>query len=345
MVKEPIFICAGEPSGDLYAGLLVKELKKNNPNLRVYGIGGAEMQKSGVEVRKNYQGLGTFGFSAGIFSILKNYKIYQEIGKEMYRIRPKTFIALAYPGINLLLCKYAKKLGCRVYYFLPPQIWAWGVFRKYFIKKWVDKVISVFPFECEFYKKQGIRTAYVENPLFEKLKKYNRNDFNKRIGFMPGSRLSQIKRNLPLMIGLMKKISKNKDAIEFDLILYSNSLELTKEVAMTEEGGLKSPAPPFKIITEERYQVMKNCDLLITSSGTASFEAAIMNIPQIFFNRPSFFDYYIFRRFLKTREYNLANLYFNKKIVPSFVSFNKNYILQNLFASLLSHLGLGYPSV
>ena len=163
--------------------------------------------------------------------------------------------------------------------------------------------------------------------MFEKLKKYNRNDFNKRIGFMPGSRPSQIKRNLPVMLDLVEKIKQAKPNTEFCLILHK---DLTGRIQH----------PHLNLITKpgNRYQAMKNCDFLVLCSGTASFEAAIMNIPQIFFNRPSFFDYYVFIRFLKTREYNLANLCFNKKIVPSFVSYKTSDILNNLSRLIASHI-------
>lgn len=363
--KNPLFICTGEPSGDMYAGLLVKNLKKKIPHVKIYGVGGEDMQNSGVEVVESYRGLMTFGFLAGIFSLVKNYKFYRKIVKKIYQIRPKTFIAIAYPGLNLLLCQYAKKLGCRVYYFLPPQIWAWGGYRKYFIKKWVDKVISVFPFEYEFYRKSGIGTDYFENPLVKEMKRYKRKDGRKRIGFMPGSRKNQIERNLPIIFELMRKIRHIRRNVEFGLILHTNSLKLIEnviarsplerttkqsqnkqititELAMTKEDGLESSTPSFKIIVDNRYQAMKNCNVLVTSSGTASLEAAIMKIPQIFFNRPSFFDFYLFRRFLRIKEYNLANLYFGKKIVPSFVAYDKDFIIQRLCVRILKLIGSSY---
>ncbi len=327
ILKQPVFMCAGEPSGDMYAGLLIKKLKKKISKLNIYGVGGSEMRKSGVEVVMDYKDLMAFGFTSGISSVFKNYRIYTKIAQKLYEMRPKTFIAVAYPGMNLLLCQYAKKLGCAVYYFLPPQIWAWGEFRKFFIKKWVDIVISVFPFEYVFYRQRGIESVYFENPLFDELKKFKRSDVGKRIGFMPGSRQSEIKRNLPLMVELMKIVAQERIDVEFYLILYFESSQ-----------RLCSSFPYAKIITENRYQAMKNCDLLITSSGTASLEAEIMKIPQIFVNRPSFFDWYVSRRFLKINEYNLANVYFNKKIIPSYVLYDTHDILSSVHRLIRNHV-------
>lgn len=339
-VEGPVFISVGEASGDLYASFLACDMQAKTPGLRIFAVGGNNLIESGVDVLIDYHRMMTLGFTSGVLTAYRNYIIYGKIARLMYRIRPRTFIAVAYPGINLLLCSYAKKLGCRVYYYLPPQIWAWGTFRKYFIKKWVDKIFSVFPFEYEFYKKTGIDTIYFKNPLFKGLKNYKRNNFKKRIGFMPGSRKSEIKRNLPVMTELMRKISqKNKD-IEFVLILHSDnlgiggscpwftSLHLASMLDTERKAQLQDKAI---IISENHYQAMKNCDLLIVCSGTASLEAAAMDIPQVFFNRPSFFDYHVLRRFLKIKEYNLTNLYYNRKIVPSIVLHNADNILQRLF--------------
>jgi lipid-A-disaccharide synthase len=329
-VEGPVFISVGEPSGDLYASFLACDMQAKTPGLRIFAVGGNNLVESGVDVLIDYHRMMTLGLTSGVLTAYRNYMIYGKIARLMYRIRPKTFIAVAYPGINLLLCSYAKKLGCRVYYYLPPQIWAWATFRKYFIKKWVDKVFSVFPFEYEFYKKRGIDTIYFKNPLFEGLKNYKRNDFKKRIGLMPGSRKSEIKRNLPVMIELMRRIAQKGNDIEFVLILHSSLIGVGRSRPFF--TSLKALLQDKAIITSEnRYQAMKNCDLLIACSGTASLEAVAMDIPQIFFNRPSFFDYYIAKRFLKIKEYNLTNLYYNKKIVPSIVLRKADYILQRLF--------------
>ena len=133
-VEGPVFISVGEPSGDLYASFLACGMKTKTPGLRIFAAGGKNLVESGADVLVDYYRMTTLGFTSGVLTAYRNYTIYGKIARLMYRIRPKTFIGVAYPGLNILLCKYAKYLGCRVYYFLPPQIWAWGTFRKYFIK-------------------------------------------------------------------------------------------------------------------------------------------------------------------------------------------------------------------
>jgi lipid-A-disaccharide synthase len=335
---SPIFICAGEPSGDLYAGFLARYLKKKFPGIKMYGVGGDSMRKSGVSIIEDYHRLMTFGFSTGISAYLRNYMAYREIAHQLYKLRPNGFVAVAYPGMNLPLCRYAKKLECTIYYFLPPQIWAWGEFRRYFIKKWVDTVISVFPFECEFYRKKGVKVEYFENPLFAELKRYKRNDFQKRIGFMPGSRQGGIERNLRSMVEIMGLIGQKRTRIVFEIILQSREM-LTKRWFAGILGMMKnSLVNSIEIVTENQYQAMKNCDLLILSSGTASLEAAAMRIPQIFVHRPPFFDFYAMRRFLRIKEYNLTNLYFGKEIVPSYVNYNIHSVLPHVYELIETHL-------
>jgi len=328
----PIFICVGEPSGDLYGGFIARELRRKNPDLEIYGVGGDGLQRSGVKIIEGYTDLQTFGFSAGLSSFLRNCRIYRQTARALYQIKPKVFIAVAYPGKNLLLCRYARKLGIRTYFFSPPQIWAWGEFRKYFIKRWVERAISFFPFEYNFYKSKDLRVEYFENPLLKGLKKYQRRNFKRRIGFMPGSRRSEIKRNLPIMIRVMERFIQKRTDVDFLLIADSQrSADFFRTLMAEKEKLIKA-----EIVVEERYQMMKDCEFLIVSSGTASFEALIMQVPQAFFNRPSFFDYYAVRRFLKINEYNLANLYSGKPLIPTIISRNSEKIVEILIERLLS---------
>ena len=330
--NKPIFVSACEPSCDLYAALFLKNLKAQGITNKIVGIGGPRMAETGIDIVEDYHNLMTFGFSIGFGTIKNNYSIYKKISRFMYRIKPGIFLAVAYPGINLLLCQYARNLGAKVYYILPPQIWAWADFRKYFVKKWVDTVISLFPFEYDFYRKIGIKVVYQENPLIKYLQNYRRTDSKMRIGFMPGSRPGMVCRNMPVIIDIACKLKNILPSIELNLIL----LESFNKTLVP----LPNPCPLSinQPHTSDRYQAMRNCDLLVICSGTASLEAAFMNIPQIFFHRPSFFEYHILRHFLKIKEYNLANLYYHsrKPLVPTFITYNKKKLGQNVYAKTVS---------
>lgn len=327
--ETPVFFCAGEPSGDMYAGLFIGHLREKYPKMKIYGVGNGCMQKSGADVVLQSERLMVFGFLDGLRSVFDSYSTYRKIARSIYRVKPRTFIAVAYPGMNLLLCRYARKLGIKIFYYLPPQIWAWAVFRKFFIKKWVDVVISVFPFEAEFYRGLGVETVEIRNPLIRVLNLYKRNDYKKRIGFMPGSRPSQIDRNMPVIKELMSMLGVQLKGIEFCLIVHDPGQ--ANDLAESVQGGAR-------IVYEQRYQTMKNCDLLVTSSGTATLEAALLGVPQLFFNRPSFVDFYILRRFLRISEYNLANIYFGRKVVPSYVGCNRKDLVHSIHDSIITHM-------
>ena len=305
-----VFVSAGEPSADILAALFIRQILKTRSGLRFIGIGGPEMASAGVELIADFRSMMSFGFSAAAQNAGGNLAMYRTIARELYRSRPDIFMPVAYPGLNLPLCRYAHKLGIHTYFLLPPQIWAWGMFRKYFIKKWVDQAISFFPFEHDHYCRLSIPCLLADNPLADHLKTYTRTDNNKTIGFMPGSRPPEIKRNTPVIIRIMDQLKADYKTYRFITIL-------REKVALPDT--LNSIVYPGM---RQRYQAMKNCDFLITCSGTASLEAAFMDIPQVFFNRPSLIDYHLVRPFLAIREYNLANLNFGDHRVLSHVSRN-----------------------
>lgn len=246
-------------------------------NRNISGVGGKNLKNENVRLIYEYKDLSTFGFSNSVFSFIKNFLMYRKIARAIFKLKPKILIAVAYPGINLLLCRYAKNLGIKTIYLLPPQIWAWGTFRKYFIKKWVDMVISVFPFEYQFYGLKKISTIFWQNPLFELLKDYKKKDSSRCIGLMPGSRLSEIKRNLPVVIELLKNLEDFKD-FDFVLILHQD-IPLQKRYGLIPEEFKNK----IKIVSSDQYKTMCGCTLMITCSGTASLETWILGIPQIFF--------------------------------------------------------------
>ncbi len=320
-----VFICAGEPSGDEFASLIVKEYRDKYPTLEFVGVGSNSAARAGVNILMGYEFMTVFGVQSFIRSVFQGIDVYRRIARLIYKERPGLFIGVAYPGINLLLCRYARKLGCRTFLFMPPQIWAWGNFRKFFIRKWVNKVITVFPFEYEYYKEKKIAVEYIVHPLLKELKNYKRCDNKKRIGFMPGSRHDQLARHMPVMEILMEKIHSQDQSYEFCLILHPDAV-------------LNIQTRANKIINKNRYQTMKNCDIIITTSGTASLEAEFLSVPQVFFHIPSFIDMHFFRYFLSIREYNLANLYYGRKIVPAIISRDQNKILGtvlNVFDNIL----------
>ncbi len=189
-----------------------------------------------------------------------------------------------------------------------------------------------------------MKIIYWQNPLINELKTYKRTDNKMRIGLMPGSRKNEIKRNLPVLIdvvqALEKKLEGTSHRIEYCLILHPDCLSdinfNNNFLSIVQCSGKKNQNYNINLLTttENRYQAMRNCDLLLICSGTASLEAGIMQIPHIFCNRPNFFDYHLFRHLIKTKEYNLTNLYFERNLIPSFVMRNRKKLVKKILLKL-----------
>lgn len=327
-IQSPVFFCAGEPSGDVYAGLFVKQLRAQFPKAKILGVGDGAMEKSGVEIVMGFERLTAFGLTDTLSSLSSHYACYRQIARRLVDSNARTFVAVAYPGLNMFLCRVAKRHGMKVYYMLPPQIWAWGRFRVTLLKRWVDAIISFLPFEAGVYSRHGFDTLLFDNPIVKSLTNYRKRKRNRCIGFMPGSRRSQIARNLPVVLRLADFVRDRRPDIELCI------------VAFNAEGAadLRSRQCSVPVIFKDRHQVMKDCNLLVVSSGTASLEAAAMSIPQIFFHHLSFLDDRILRKFVQVDEFNLANLYYGKKIVPCYITSNARFLERQLKDALTAYI-------
>lgn len=327
--EAPVFFCCGEPSGDLYAGHVIRRLRSQCPRVEILAVGGTHMAAAGARIVMGFEGLRAFGMSDGLSTLRSNCRTYQDIARTLVRRRIRTFVAVAYPGMNLLLCRVARRHKMRVLYLLPPQIWAWGGWRRSLLKRWVDLVISVFPFEADHIKVSGLNTVLIDNPLVSSLRAYRRIDQRRRVGFMPGSRPRMIARHLGVITYLAGLIRAWQPAVELCLIAAGEA----------EARSLAGAQDVLPVRYQDRYQLMKNCDLLITSSGTASLEAAAMAIPQIFFHRPSFLDDQVLRRFVMIREFNLANLYYGRPIVECYIDRNAGKLRRQLARAVRERMG------
>ncbi|UCC11400.1 MAG: hypothetical protein JSW02_08600 [candidate division WOR-3 bacterium] len=328
-MRQPLFFCAGEPSGDMYAALLAGHIRSIHPHARMFGVGGRQMQEAGITIVKPYHDMQVFGFASALVSVCASLRTYHEIVQLLKTIRPRIFIPVAYPGMNLLVCRYAKKLGAEVYYFIPPQIWAWGMFRKHFLRAWVDTVISILPFEHRLYSRLGVNTVLIQNPLERTLRAYRRTNRKPCIGFMPGSRVRDARRQLPMMSRVAARVLGSRPDMRCVFIIPEKNGSLHRAVRETTDMlNRQVEEERTAIETEDRYAVMKNCDLLIVSSGTASLEAFLMHVPQIFVHKPSFIDHYFLKPFLRIKEFNLVNLLHEEGKVPACVHRDSDVLVQ-----------------
>lgn len=321
-MTHSILIVAGENSGEKCGASFIKEFRNNNPSTEFFGIGGHQMKEEGVSLLYSIQDLS----HVGIFEILSHLprlkRILSNIKHEVERRKPEAAVLIDSPDFNLRLVKSIKKLGIPVLYYISPTVWAWRKGRLKTIKKYVDKMLLIFPFEAKIYQQAGIPAEYVGHPLLERMnlslsreefyQKYNLSPDKKTICLLPGSRQSEIKYHMPILTPAVQKIEEEW-GIQHVLPLAEN----------LDVEYLRSFLPPdqsrINILTEDRLEGMAYSDLILSSCGTANLEAALLGVPFIAYYRISPLTYSLGIPFVRTRTYSIVNILAGSKIIPELI--------------------------
>ena len=327
-MKKPtkrILISVGEASGDIHAANLVHAVKKIAPNVQFCGIGGSLMQRAGVDIIANANDLSIIGLLEIITKFRKIRQAFRLMENKLLHNKPDLLILVDYPGFNLRLAKAAKTAGVQVLYFISPKIWAWHQSRVKIIKKYVDMMAVIFPFEVDFYKTWQVPVTFVGNPLLKIVKPkltrtaarqaFNLKPNSKVIGLFPGSRRSEIKYLLPIMLATAKLLKKQNPNIEF---LLPQAHFITHDDL---QKHLQSSSIKINIIKNQNYDVMQVCDAIIAASGTVTLEIAIMGIPLVIIYKTSWLEYKIAKLLIKIPYIGLCNILANKKIVQELLQY------------------------
>jgi len=328
-MSKKIFLAAGEPSGDLHASRLVREIKNLDPSIMFAGIGGSNMASAGVRVFYRTDELAIMGFSDILRHIKKIKEMFDTFISEVEKENPGLVILIDYPGFNLRLAKALKKRGIRVAYYISPQLWAWDKNRIYTIKKCVEKMIAFFPFEGELYRKYGVPVEVVGHPLLDIAKpsadkvtireKLRFDAAKKTIILLPGSREREVTLLLPVMAAAVFEIYKKYKDIQVIVVRPSS---LAPELL---EQYLRAVEIPYKTVENkgtEIYDYLSISDLAIVASGTATLECAIMNVPMIITYKASALNAIIFKLVARVRYVGLVNILAGKEICPELLQFD-----------------------
>lgn len=316
-----IFIVSGEASGDMHASSLIKELKKLNANIAFEGIGGPESEKAGTELLFGIKDVNFIGFSSVILNIKKIKSILRECEEKIRSVMPDAVILVDYPGFNLKLISNIRKFyDGKIIYYISPQLWAWHKSRIKIIKKYVDLMIVVFPFEVDFYDREGVKAEFVGHPLVKKiddfLKRNRKTDSDKiRISILPGSRKDEIDRMLPVLLETGNKFLEEFDC-EINILCSPNFKESFYR------GLLKDYN--FNLIydrnnSEMNYKTILNSDLVITKSGTSTIECALIGTPFCVVYKTGKINYSIGKRLIRIDNIAMVNILSGKKIVKEFL--------------------------
>ena len=320
-----LYIVAGEESGDLYGSYLVSELLRKNSDLIIRGFGGDRMEASGVNISKHINNLAFMGFTDVLLNISKINKNLKFCKHDILEFNPDAIIFIDYPGFNLKLSKFAKENGIKVFYYISPKLWAWRPSRIKSIRNSVDELIVIFPFEVDYYKNLGITAHYFGNPLYEIINKSEVSNEDliksdkKIIALMPGSRIQEVKRILPEMIKVTYSLSDNLFVI--------CSTDLTHDLCCS-----ISRDSSVKVVKNNTYSVLRSANAALVTSGTATLEVALMNIPQVVCYKTDFLTYWLAKSFIKINYISLVNIIMDRNVVNELIQSNctSNNILKHL---------------
>lgn len=337
MRNNDILIIAGEESAERYGAELINEFKKLTDEYRFFGAGGQSMRDARTEILFDVNELSFIGIFEVIAQLGRIWKIKKRIEKEIEKRKPVLSILIDFPDFNLMIAKKLKKYGIPVVYYISPTIWAWRRERLKKIKKYVDLMLLIFPFETEIYEKEKIIHRYIGHPLVSRVVKNMTNsefrahfkiaDKTKVISILPGSRMGEISYHLPVIVEAVKMLQKNFD-IETFLILARN---IEREVIDKCSGEIR-----INVVRNGVYDVMGNSDLIIASCGTSNLEALLLEIPVIAVYKVMPISYLLGRRFVRINKFSIVNILAGKEIIPELIQ--KRLTPENIYNEALEIL-------
>jgi lipid-A-disaccharide synthase len=313
-------IVAGEASGDLHASEVVRELKKLDPRVEMFGIGGDLLAREGVKLLHHASVLGFIG----LFNVLRHLpmfrRIFAELLERIEKEKPDAVLLVDYPGFNLRVARRAKEMGLRVVYYISPQVWAWRQGRVRHIAKYVDRMIVLFPFEEEFYRTHDVPVTYVGHPLVEQLagvRKRQRSEDELRIALLPGSRRQEVEALLPAMLDAVAILQRERKVNAY--IIQAPTIEHDELLAIVRGKDLDVP-----ILPHDRGEGVAAADVSLSASGTATLESAVLGTPVVVMYRLSRATYFLGRKLVQLPHWSLVNIVAGKEVVPELIQRDVN---------------------
>ena len=314
-----LYIIAGEASGDLHASNLMRALKIEKENIDFRCWGGDKMEAQGGQIVKHFKDLAFMGFIeviSNLKTILKNIRFCKE---DIETYKPDALVLVDYPGFNLRIAEWAHSKGIKVIYYISPQVWAWKKSRVYKIKKFVDQMFVILPFEKEFYAHFDYDVAYLGHPLLDAIGDYRKEAISKEqfllnnqldskpiIAILPGSRKQEVSVKLPIMLESLKSFDNYQ-------IVIAGAPSLDKsfyDSLITDD---------IKLIFGQTYDLLSNSEAAVVTSGTATLETALLGIPEVVCYKGSAISYQIAKRLIKIKYISLVNLIMNREVVKELI--------------------------
>lgn len=321
-------IIAGETSGDQYGSKLMSEINKISGNaVEFWGIGGKEMLNGGLNQLEKIDNLSVVGFSEVLKKIPYMSILAKRVTQFVCEVSPSNVILIDFPGFNLNVAKKIKKASpkTKISFFIGPQVWAWNEKRIKTIKKNIDQMIVIFPFEEKYYSNKNINAIYVGHPFLDSWKPSDKRELKEKlnlsldrtvVGIFPGSRKQELKRHLPIYLEMVETLVRNNTELEFAVGL-APGFDVQEIINQYKISNIK-------IIKENPLDLLECCDLAIVTSGTISLQATFMNTPCIVAYKLSRLSGYISRLLMKVKYISMTNILADKMVLPELVQSHVN---------------------
>ncbi|TDH28790.1 lipid-A-disaccharide synthase [Segetibacter sp. 3557_3] len=314
------YLIAGEASGDLHGSNLIKHLHQQDASANIRCWGGDLMQAAGANLVKHYRDLAFMGFIevvANLTTILKNIRFCK---RDILDFAPDVIVLIDYPGFNIKIVEWAKQQGFKTVYYISPQVWAWKEKRVKIIKAYVDKMLVILPFEKDYYGKFDYKVEYVGHPLVETIQEFREQPTNdhlapgqKIIALLPGSRKQEIAKKLPIMLEVSKAFSEYRFVVArapgLDKSFYEPFMQPYKNVSAVSGGT---------------YNLLNQASAALVTSGTATLETAIFDVPEVVCYKANPISYEIAKRVIKVKYISLVNLIMDKLVVKELIQHEMN---------------------
>lgn len=316
------YLIAGEKSGDLHGGNLIKALSRLDSTAQFRGFGGDEMKRAGMDLQVHYSDMAFMGIVKAMMNLRKISQWLSFCKRDIESFNPDVLILIDYGGFNMRVARFAKPLGYKIFYYISPKVWAWNVGRAWKLKATVDKMFCILPFEKDFFKKFNWDVEYVGNPVLDAvkafqpnpdfLKKNNLTEENKIIAILPGSRKIELERMNPLLAQTVARFPQYHFVIaairELDQSLYDIFRQFSN----------------VSFVCDSTYDLLSNAYAAVVTSGTATLETGLFNVPQLVIYKATWLEYAIGSRLVKVDYISLVNLIVGKPVLKEFIQHDAN---------------------
>ena len=317
-----VMISCGEPSGDLYAGALATALRRQQPDVDIFGFGGPRLASAGGRLLGSYEGLAVTGLSEVLRTLPRTWRMYRHLIAEAERLRPDVFVAIDFADFNFRLGQALHARGIPVVYYIAPQLWAWRPGRMQVIKRFADRVLVIFPFEQPLYEQAGVPVEFVGHPLIDMidlhasratiLTQHGLSQVVRTVALLPGSRHNEVASTLPTMLEACVQLRSEEPDLQF-LIARAPGLPDRLFEAVTRSHL------PLGVHEGDSDAVLAASDLVITASGTATVQTALHGKPMVIVYRLSPLTYRLGRPFVKVDTFGMVNLIAGRRVVPELI--------------------------